>query len=801
MGGLPVLARLYVGAVVALGTATMVAAVLSAAPAGPPAWGELALLWGLTLLTELLAVPLPRGGELVASTILHLALILVLPLPWPVVLAVGGTLVAEVIARRVWYRLLFNMGQIALAVGLPSLALAHSGYQALLFQPGYDGLSLLLVVLVVAGYYILNSGLTSTVLALVSHSPPWQVWWANHHAIVLPNLGLATIGALLAYLWRTNPFWSTLTLVPAAITYLCFRYIRSLEDHAAHNAHLLAETRRKADDLAHLYTASTLLTATLETAAVARIAVDQLSTRLPEGTTVALGVVEGDCPRLVLLESRGPAAPALTGRTLPLTLLTALSAGQPVDPPLDPALRGQPLLGLPLVVKEKIVGGLLIAGPGATLSPDQSQVIAIFAHQVAAALENSRLYSHEVRERQRMASLALAGQRFTASLEIEAVGTAIAATLAEASGGLALLVLTAPQPEAVRCYLAPADHPLATWLRTAYRPEVVLTRWSSGDWPVEPRRRTLPYGETAVPVVEIGLRGRAPALLVVAPPSGGFADEADRQFLQALADRAGAALENAVLFQEVGQIEALRELDRLKTEFLSLVSHELRTPLTLVVGYSELLAKTAPSPAETRWMAERVLEAGLHLSKIVDDLLDISRIESGRLVLERTETRLEDLVTTVVEEFRLSATQHDIVAVIAPDLPTLWLDPRRIRQVLYNLLANAVRYSPDGGQITVSVARSTDDGEPGVVVAVRDQGIGIPADKLSRIFEKFYRLPTAGRQSRGLGLGLAICKQLVEAHGGRIWVESVEGKGSTFFFKLPLRAPEEKIDARETARR
>lgn|GEM_PF-2285206 len=230
------------------------------------------------------------------------------------------------------------------------------------------------------------------------------------------------------------------------------------------------------------------------------------------------------------------------------------------------------------------------------------------------------------------------------------------------------------------------------------------------------------------------------------------------------------------------QIAALQELNRLKDEFVSTVSHELRNPLTYLMSGSELLQAGILPPKQQEVIREIARTADT-MSRIVEDLLDLSRLGTGRFRLEREPVDLRALIRRVVHSIETGALRHRFRVLLPQALPAVPADPVRIEQVLLNLLTNAVRYSPAGGTITVSARLMAD----AVEVAVQDQGIGIPADKLERIFETFYRVESPQvRSVRGSGLGLAVCKALVEAHGGRIWVESQEGIGSTFSFTLPL---------------
>jgi signal transduction histidine kinase len=231
------------------------------------------------------------------------------------------------------------------------------------------------------------------------------------------------------------------------------------------------------------------------------------------------------------------------------------------------------------------------------------------------------------------------------------------------------------------------------------------------------------------------------------------------------------------------QIAALQELNRLKDEFVSTVSHELRNPLTYLMSGSELLQAGILPPEQQQEVIRQIARTADTMSRIVEDLLDLSRLGTGRFRLEREPVDLRALIRRVVHSIETGALRHRFRVLLPQALPAVPADPVRIEQVLLNLLTNAVRYSPAGGTITVSARLMAD----AVEAAVQDQGIGIPADKLERIFETFYRVESPQvRSVRGSGLGLAVCKALVEAHGGRIWVESQEGIGSTFYFTLPL---------------
>jgi len=234
------------------------------------------------------------------------------------------------------------------------------------------------------------------------------------------------------------------------------------------------------------------------------------------------------------------------------------------------------------------------------------------------------------------------------------------------------------------------------------------------------------------------------------------------------------------------------EVDRLKSEFVATVSHELRTPMTSIKGYVDILlmgAAGALNETQTHFL-EIVRSNTDRLSVLVNDLLDISRIESGRVTLSLQPVDLREVADEVVAEI-LSRSQKEskpmaIVVDAPPDLPPIHGDPERVRQILTNLVDNAYNYTPANGQIQIEMMLNEDNM---VRVDVKDNGIGIQPDELDRVFERFYRGEHAFvLATPGTGLGLAIVKQLVLMHKGKIWVESagIPGQGSTFSFTLPV---------------
>lgn len=247
----------------------------------------------------------------------------------------------------------------------------------------------------------------------------------------------------------------------------------------------------------------------------------------------------------------------------------------------------------------------------------------------------------------------------------------------------------------------------------------------------------------------------------------------------------GSVLGRIDVFSDITEI---RELQRNKDEFLSVVSHELKTPVTSIKGYAQLLQRRAARENVSPQMAaafEIIERQTARMQDLIDMLLDLSRIEVGRLTLSLTRVDLRALLLDLVELTRITVDDRHDLQLDVPDTP-IWAlaDSRRLEQVVTNLLSNAVRFSPDGGTVSVRL-RATDTGAR---IDVRDRGVGIPADAQDRIFERFFRTGTIAEDT-GMGIGLFITKSIVEEHGGSIRVESEVGKGSTFTVLLPVDHP------------
>ncbi len=240
---------------------------------------------------------------------------------------------------------------------------------------------------------------------------------------------------------------------------------------------------------------------------------------------------------------------------------------------------------------------------------------------------------------------------------------------------------------------------------------------------------------------------------------------------------------SAWLMEKAKKAELEAESERMRSSLLSSVSHDFRTPLTTIVGSAGALLEKeelAKSP-KTRELLENIQAEGERLSHLVQNLLETTRLESGAVRLEKEKYPLEEVVGSVLERLKKLIQGRKVQVDIPEDLPLVPIDATLIEQVLTNLLENAVRHTPRGSSLEISA----DTAGNSVVVAVSDHGPGLKADELEKVFDKFFHDPS----SPGAGLGLAICRAVVNAHGGRIWAENRKGGGAVFRFTLPLESP------------
>ncbi|MGH2523678.1 MAG: ATP-binding response regulator, partial [Anaerolineales bacterium] len=309
----------------------------------------------------------------------------------------------------------------------------------------------------------------------------------------------------------------------------------------------------------------------------------------------------------------------------------------------------------------------------------------------------------------------------------------------------------------------------------------------------------LPASYLAVPLVGQAALGPVGGLVIGSSQVGAYGpDELD--LLKIVASVVNLAAEKAQLRESASRyarspedVTRKREMDQMKDELVNVVSHELRTPLASVLGFAELLLTRDFPEAKRRQVIETIYKEAERLSALINEFLDLRRLESGALPFAFTPVNLAELAQSVVAHYALGQRQHDLQLDVPEALPLVHADPVQLGQVLRNLLDNAFKYSPNGGRVTLA-ARAMGDT---VRVTVHDQGLGLPAGAIPRLFERFYRVDSSDRREiGGTGLGLSIVKEIIRAHGGQVWAESPgPGQGSTFGLALRLAVPVATVQA------
>jgi signal transduction histidine kinase len=253
-----------------------------------------------------------------------------------------------------------------------------------------------------------------------------------------------------------------------------------------------------------------------------------------------------------------------------------------------------------------------------------------------------------------------------------------------------------------------------------------------------------------------------------------------------VAQRQAAEADNTRLAAEAARAAAAEELSRLKSEFIAIASHELRTPLSTILGFSEIILDQLEDGNQHREFLTIIHDDAVQLGRLVDNLLDVSRIESGRTELQTESIDLSQTVPALLAGLSAMSSTHVVTHDIEPGSQWVLADRGKLDQIFGNLVSNAIKYSPAGGQVRVRGVRWP-EGPGMLLLSVSDTGVGIPPDQIEKVFDRFHRVDSSEtRGIRGTGLGLYIVKRLVELHGGNIRVESEVGNGTTVSFTLPL---------------
>ena len=469
-----------------------------------------------------------------------------------------------------------------------------------------------------------------------------------------------------------------------------------------------------------------------------------------------------------------------------------------------PMLRGAALLGVIMVYRHEV----------RPFSDSQIALLETFADQAAIAIENARLLTELQARTQELSrsvselrALGEVGRAISSTLDLQTVLSTIVARATQLAGTDAGVIYEYDEQREVFVPRA-SEHLETEIVETMLATPVRKGEGATGqlaearepiqvpdmlEAPAESRVRGALVRAgyralLAVPLVrEDHLIG---GLTVIRKTTGEFAPEVI-DLLRTFATQSALAIQNARLFREIEQkSRELEAASRHKSEFMANMSHELRTPLNAIIGYSELLEEDAADLDGGRLVPDlqKIATAAKHQLSLINDVLDLSKIEAGRMELELSEFDLPNAIDNALILVRERASRRGITLGRAIDerLGTLRGDERKVKQVLLNLLSNALKFTPEGGRIDVSARVHDEVAE----VSVADTGVGIAPEDQEVVFEEFRQVGTADKKVEGTGLGLALSRKFIELHGGRIWVKSQVGQGSTFTFTLPVRREE-----------
>jgi len=541
--------------------------------------------------------------------------------------------------------------------------------------------------------------------------------------------------------------------------------------------------------------------------------------------------VEGERIHLVAIHGASPEGTAAIKRYFPMPLDAELTSARTIrrrevvhmaDVLADPryqakdaavagAYRG--VLAVPMFREGQIIGAIFVGrtNPG-LFAESKVQLLKTFADQAVIAIENVRLFTElEARTVQltrsvgELKALGEVGQAVSSTLDLETVLRTImshARDLTGADGGSIFEYDATRQEFHIRATLGLPDELVGAMRAVPIRKgEGVLGQLAITPEPVEigdiadervyqssVREKLIRNKFRSLLAVPLLREGHLLGGLSINRRRAGRFEPEIVELLKTFAAQSALAIQNARLFREIEEkSQQLETASRHKSEFLANMSHELRTPLNAIIGFSEVLSERMfgeVNEKQSEYLAD-ILESGRHLLSLINDILDLSKIEAGRMELEPTDFSLPGAIENTLVLVRERAQRRGIALERTIDgrLGTIHADERKVKQVLLNLLSNALKFTPEGGRIEVLAGLRDGVAE----IAVKDTGVGIAAEDQETVFEEFRQVGTASKKVEGTGLGLAISRKFIELHGGKISVNSQIGKGSTFTFTLPYR--------------
>jgi signal transduction histidine kinase/HAMP domain-containing protein len=460
-------------------------------------------------------------------------------------------------------------------------------------------------------------------------------------------------------------------------------------------------------------------------------------------------------------------------------------------------------LSVPMLRDQQIIGAITVNRAETGLYADKEvALLQTFARQAVVAIENVRLFNEtkEALDQQRASgevlsaiSSSIADTQPVFDVILQScqrlfAGETVGITLIREDGLLDIAGRGPGFDELRKIFPQPLTRDTASGTAILERRIMVYPDIDNADMPVKSRDGCRAIGTQSMAFAPMLSEGRGIGTLWVGRPFKGEFSPKQLALLKTFAEQAVIAIQNARLFREIqDKSRQLEVANKHKSEFLANMSHELRTPLNAIIGFSEVLLERLFGEINEKQddYLKDIHSSGRHLLSLINDILDLSKIEAGRMELEPSTFELASALSNAMTLVRERAQRHGIVMGQQVDakLGEITADERKFKQIVVNLLSNAVKFTPDGGRIDVSACREDDN----VVVAVHDTGIGIAPEDQAAVFEEFRQV---GRnytnKHEGTGLGLALTKKFVELHGGRIWLESEAGKGSTFTFTIPV---------------
>lgn len=587
---------------------------------------------------------------------------------------------------------------------------------------------------------------------------------------------------------------------------------------AIENARLYEDTKRRVQELSLLYETGSLLSSSLDLNTILDLALTRIGV---PGTTFSISLYHEKEEKFEIVAVRGTKKDQILKgseiRTLAFPkgemdnfLLQKRNIVIPDTDSIPQSIKktlaikeSKSLAIIPIISKDKLIGVLSIADVEYhPFSEEELNLLKSIANQVGMAIENARLFEETKKKMGEMKLLYEAGSILTSTLDFKELMHKIVEKFATPDRTAHILLLSDDKSKLIMSAIDGPYQKITEGTEILIEDIIQVNRAkvfeekryliaTDMNKATEKQKRILGI-ENAKSAFVLPLVSKGEVIGIFALIDWKYHHYTDDeiQMYTILGDHIATAIENARLFEdEKEHVAKLKELDETKSEFLSMASHELLTPLSTIIGFTSILMdkKRQITDEIKKESLEAIVESAARLERLTDDLLMVSRIEKGSLELNLKYKNIESIINKVIKTFKPINKEHTFRLEIEQKLPSIYFDNDRIEQVIINLVGNAVKYSPNGGEILIKARRRDDY----LLVSLTDQGVGISQEQIERIFERFHRhgkVAVAGKVVRGIGLGLYISKRIIEAHQGRIWAESKgEGMGSTFILTLPLK--------------